>query len=247
MPDQGQPASRPPCTADVCYCPRRMITIHDMHSKPVVRIPVPDLSYPPNRPLFQPSPILGDPYLPMQKQLLSLYLIAEAAHQDAICQRSAWIKDIGPLIVPSVSGPRCHQFYLALGALERTIRVTLWHMEDRAVRFRYIGRARELRNVKTEEYVEEKEMERARLEQGPGFDMRSKDNMVGGHVIEEVEELRVFPDPQCPDYEEVTAEWGHLMQARKVTLRDLKRPVTEINDSVAIRTFNDNYDSPCFD
>ena len=215
---------------------RRIITIHNNHGDPVLTVPAPSLADLSFSPLSHPSRTLGDPYLSMQTYLLSLYLDAETAHLNAIRQYNAWVRDMEPIITPCIPGSRAHQYYLILGGLEERIKVTLAQMEDRAAKFTYIGRAREWREMRMKQYIEEKAIEKRRWMWGRGRGQGSKGK--GKH------ELGVFPDPQCPDFEEVKVEWGHLMQSWRSA--DSKRPVTDISGSFGAMNLGHNSDCPLY-
>ncbi|KAF8454488.1 hypothetical protein BGX38DRAFT_1171878 [Terfezia claveryi] len=231
----------------------RIITRHDNDRQLSVRIPVPKLYTPPISRLFHPSPIIGDPYYRMQCQLHSLFLTAETAHHEATSQHNSWVKDMAPFILSCIPGPRAHQYYLILGGLEKAITVTLAQMEDRVARYTQILTAREWRNVKTQEYVEEEIMERRRWGRGRGQERQSrlntrlKGNVVGGQVLKEEQELSVFPDPQCPDFEDVKTEWEHLMLGWNPDLKKQKGSVAEISGSFGTMSLGHNYDSPRFE
>ncbi|RPB28126.1 hypothetical protein L211DRAFT_846087 [Terfezia boudieri ATCC MYA-4762] len=251
MSDHVQSGSRFSRSPDVNNL--RITTPHDNNRRTSVRIPVQNLYRPPISPLFHPSPIIGDPYFHMQNHLHSLFLSAETAHDEATYQHNSWVKDMTPFILPCIPGPRAHQYYLILGGLERAITVTLAQMEDRVARYRQVLIAREWRNAKTREFVEEEIMERRRWGRGRGQERRSnlnrrlKGNVVGGQVLREEQELSVFPNPQCPDFEDVKTEWEHLMQGWNSDSKKPKGSVAEINVSSVIMGLGHNYDFPRFE
>jgi len=110
-------------------------------------------------------------------------------------------------------------------------------MEDRASRFRAVTMSRQSRNAKTQEYLDEEELERKQRKRAPGRGRRSESkmpsnsNVVDGHILEEKQELVIFPDPQCSDFDEVKGEWEQLMQTWKPALRKSKGAVEDITDS----------------
>ncbi|KAF8417107.1 hypothetical protein BGX38DRAFT_1243788 [Terfezia claveryi] len=203
----------------------RIITRHDNDRQLSVRIPVPKL------------PIIGDPYYRMQCQLHSLFLTAETAHHEATSQHNSWVKDMAPFILSCIPGPRAHQYYLILGGLEKAITVTLAQMEDRVARYTQILTAREWRNVKTQEYVEEEIMERRRWGRGRGQERQSrlntrlKGNVVGGQVLKEEQELSVFSGSTVSGFRRCEDRVGTSYAGLESRFKEAKGSVAEISGS----------------